>query len=404
MLSWLRRHALRSGVVSVVVVIAAVVQILNGLPELIEDDLPWLGERVDLGVFVATIWQLVWAVPLVAALTLLVGIYHSVRASDSGTPPELGSFQSRVMQGHDLVGAGRDWIRCRCGWTGSGNDFKLHQSGASIASTNVPTEPPPTPNRPRLDELTREAWRMVVASRDLVPTSANAEARHRTLRLWNDQWMIDVERALTGDDATLAEFRREVDTRQMHYIVHPSFALLTRLRRLRDYLPPGLRVEMDLQERLDVEGEPVPRASGRDSMESRVVNLVGSATAGTPRYWRELTTEQQEPWRAALCAKRAALLKEGRRLDEELVKPGAASTLRTALASWPAAVERYASEHWKMSRPAFRAEVDQVKVDRSAFEYRVMIRRHLIWLEQHGSFCDAVQPSPGPAIPSQDQT
>lgn len=82
---WLRGHPLRSSVGSVLLVVAAVVAILNGLPDLFDKALPWLGTKVNLVFFVATVWQIAWAVPLLIALALLVAIYRNSRADQAGS-------------------------------------------------------------------------------------------------------------------------------------------------------------------------------------------------------------------------------------------------------------------------------------------------------------------------------
>ncbi len=139
-------------------------------------------------------------------------------------------------QGHGLVGVGRDWVRCGCGWTGSGPNFGRHQAGHSVPSTNVPVDPPPAANREALRSLATEAADRLAADSDIKAGLPNAEERSRELRLWIDRWEQDVEAGLVGDDATLTSFRRPVDTSQMHYVESPLHVLRTRLQRLQPYV------------------------------------------------------------------------------------------------------------------------------------------------------------------------
>jgi hypothetical protein len=76
---WLRRRSIGSGIVSTIVVVAAIVAILNDLPDLFDKSLPWLGDKVNLGLFVATTWQIAWIIPLLLALGLLGAIYRNSR-------------------------------------------------------------------------------------------------------------------------------------------------------------------------------------------------------------------------------------------------------------------------------------------------------------------------------------
>lgn len=110
------------------------------------------------------------------------------------------------------------------------------------------------PDRTVLHELASEAWAALTNNRDLSPSSPNADARSARLGRWAHLWAIKVERALAPDDAALAAIRHDVNTQQMHYVMTPAFILWTRLRSLDSYLPPSVRVEMDLQDRWDTEG------------------------------------------------------------------------------------------------------------------------------------------------------
>jgi hypothetical protein len=252
--TWVRRHSLWSSVLSLLVALAAIVQILNGMPDLIERDLPWLGNKVNAGAFVASIWQIAWAAPLLMALGLLVAIYRHSRVH----PPWLGRHADASstpvrLPGHTLVGFGRDWVRCSCGWTGSGPDSVLHQAGDPVASTNVPSDPPPMPDRNALASLADAAWAKLGESRGLSPSTPNADSLSRALRRWSNRWEIDVERALIGDVATLTAFRHNVDTSQMHYVESPALVLETKLRLLDSYLSPQVKGEMELQDQRETQ-------------------------------------------------------------------------------------------------------------------------------------------------------
>lgn len=163
---------------------------------------------------------------------------------------------------HTLFGVGRDWVRCSCGWTGSGPDFKLHQTGDVVPSTNVPVDAPRAVDRDELSALIDKAKERLAEERGLDKMATNADARSQALRLWLDQWDIDVDNALTGDDATLTSFRRPVDTSQMHYIESPLHVLRTKLQRLRPYTSARQIVAADVFEHMDQKDEsprPAPK-------------------------------------------------------------------------------------------------------------------------------------------------
>lgn len=140
------------------------------------------------------------------------------------------------LEGHGLVGVGRDWVRCACGWTGSGPDFDRHQAGDSVPSTNIPVDPPPAASRDAIRSFAAEAADRLAADSDIRAGLPNAEERSRALRLWIDRWEQDVEASLVGDDATLSSFRRTVDTSQMHFVESPLHVLRTKLQRLKPYV------------------------------------------------------------------------------------------------------------------------------------------------------------------------
>jgi hypothetical protein len=138
---------------------------------------------------------------------------------------------------------------------------------------------------------------------------------------------------------------------------------------------------------------PVSQGPARNSMPA----------SSTPRWWREMTPEQQIPWRVGLCKKREALIAEGRRLDDESVKPGAAVQIRSAVRAWLGDVEQYAMGDWKRTRTQFRTDLGKITIERSTFEFRGQIRQYLAWLAEHGAFCDDDQ-SRSSAISSHVQT
>jgi hypothetical protein len=70
------------------VALAAIVQIINGLPDLFDRSLPWLGGKVNLGDWAASVWQLIWVVPLALALLLLVAIYRATRITSVVPAPQ----------------------------------------------------------------------------------------------------------------------------------------------------------------------------------------------------------------------------------------------------------------------------------------------------------------------------
>lgn len=69
----------------------------------------------------------------------------SVRPADTGNTP---------LPGHGVLGVGRNWIRCHCGWTGSAQDFERHQTGDLVPSPNQPLDPAvAAPDQPLQNEL-----------------------------------------------------------------------------------------------------------------------------------------------------------------------------------------------------------------------------------------------------------
>lgn len=243
--------------------LGALFAFFNGIPEFVDDTLPWFGERIDIGPVASTAWGVLGVVLLAFGSTLVVtaffGIYRdrSRMREDRGAPGQLAKEQGSRATGahktvttlHRAMGFGRDWIRCACGWTGSGVDFTRHHAGSAVRSTGIPAEPPREPDRARIIALATEAWKRLMDESDLTPASDHADARGRGLRLWLDQWEIDAEKALVGDEATLSVFRRPVDTAQLHYVEAPVHVLRTKLQRLHSYLDgTPLAVEMRLQD------------------------------------------------------------------------------------------------------------------------------------------------------------
>jgi hypothetical protein len=105
-----------------------------------------------------------------------------------------------------------------------------------VPSTNVPVDPPPAADHDAIRALVADALDRLSADRDIKAGRPNGEARSMALRLWIDRWELAVEAVLLGDDATLADFRRPVDTSGMHYIERPLHTLRTKLQRLRPYV------------------------------------------------------------------------------------------------------------------------------------------------------------------------
>jgi hypothetical protein len=203
----------------------------------------------------------------VALLVVALGLLHwwtraarrdRALVKHVGGPDKPIGVAAAVPSGHGLLGVGRDWIRCRCGWTGSSPNFDRHVAGDPVASTNKPLDPPPVPDRAVLADLATAAWQELMENRDLSPSVINADARSKAVRRWSHTWEVDVERALASDAAKLADFRHPVDTSQMHYVDSPGFVLWTKLRLLDVYLPASIRAEMDLQERWDTAGVQPP--------------------------------------------------------------------------------------------------------------------------------------------------
>lgn len=231
----------------------ALVAFINQIPDLVDTTLPWLGQRVSIGPLVATVWQFVWLIPLIVAGTISVWLWLGQRSKRASTQPS-EHLAGTSPSTHRIVGVGRDWIRCRCGWTGSGQGFARDEAGDPVASTNVPQVPPRIPSRDEIVRLSREAWERLMQDRDLAPKAEGAEPRHRALRLWLDGWEIRMEDALAGDDETLSAFVRPVDTGQMHYIETPAHVLRTKLQRLQQYIDgSSLAVEVRLQDAFDNE-------------------------------------------------------------------------------------------------------------------------------------------------------
>jgi len=85
----------------------------------------------------------------------------------------------------------------------------------------------------------QEARIRLEEDRDLTAASPDAAKCAEALRLWSDDWQIKVEAALAGDSASLAAFRRPVDTSQMHYVESPAYVLRVKLQRLSPYLTLG---------------------------------------------------------------------------------------------------------------------------------------------------------------------
>jgi hypothetical protein len=105
-----RPNPLLSAIAPTLLVVAAVVTILSGLPTVVDTTLPWLGSRVNLFFVTATIWQIAWVIPLIIALALLVGIYRNSRSAPlagvrmeahghKGTPEEtIARLSARVKE------------------------------------------------------------------------------------------------------------------------------------------------------------------------------------------------------------------------------------------------------------------------------------------------------------------
>jgi len=103
---------------------------------------------------------------------------------------------------------------------------------------------------------------------ELKAVAEDAETRATALRLYTDEWRLSVELALASDQGALEDFRRTVDTQQMHYIdaaPHTLRVLLERLRRI-------IGEPAASSARPTAENQPLPSV-GRESDEALVRSL-----------------------------------------------------------------------------------------------------------------------------------
>lgn len=94
-----------------------------------------------------------------------------------------------------------------------------------------------------LRALAQEGHKQIEANADLRAGVPNAEARSNAFRLWMERWEPKVEAALGADSATLALFKRDVDTAGMHWIDRPVHRLTVKLDRLQTYVGGSLTAD-----------------------------------------------------------------------------------------------------------------------------------------------------------------
>lgn len=113
---WFARHAVGSSIVSFLVAVAAVIAIINGIPAVFDTDLPWLGNKVNLPLVTATVWQLAWVIPLAIAFVLLLAILRNSRTADRprGVRMEAhghaGPPRPSVQEGPTLVARNTEYV------------------------------------------------------------------------------------------------------------------------------------------------------------------------------------------------------------------------------------------------------------------------------------------------------
>jgi hypothetical protein len=303
---WLREHATASAIAALLVVVAALIQIIDGLPDLFDTALPWLGTKMNLGPVVANVWQILWVIPLIVALGFMAAIWRNTR--DRSVGPAMPSSDGVTTPGTDGAGLGAP------------TDVSTSTGGGAAA---------PVTDRGLVRSLMHEARVRLEAERDLTQQSPEAKGRSAALRLWGDDWQIRMEAALAGDPLSRAAFARPVDTSQMHFVESPAHVIRTRLQRLTSYLTPG-------------EG-----TAEREHMATRSISRQGTSQPGDHDDDHEAVIIALE---TCVDALRGLVLP----LDEEAPSsPEAESVARAARDAIRAAVEH--DEAWHVHVPSQRA-------------------------------------------------
>lgn len=103
--------------VTFAVLVAAIVALLNGVPQFIDETLPWLSGHINIGPIDSTVWDVVWASVAAAA------------GAVSATGRSLLNRRVQALQEesrHRLVEIRFDVSKCACGWLGLHGDFERH--------------------------------------------------------------------------------------------------------------------------------------------------------------------------------------------------------------------------------------------------------------------------------------
>lgn len=104
-------------IVGLVLTVAAVVALLNDVPQFVDETLPWFGERLRVGPIDSTAWDVAWA-----TVAIIAGLVSSSLAVSLSRRVDALQEASR----HRLLEVRLDVSHCACGWWGLHGDFERH--------------------------------------------------------------------------------------------------------------------------------------------------------------------------------------------------------------------------------------------------------------------------------------
>lgn len=110
---------------------AAAVAFLNGVPQFVDETLPWLGERIRIGEIDPTVWDITTAAVGAATAGFAVAAVRGLRTAERRLLEARESIrrikEAEAKEHHTLAAVGGTTATCSCGWRGPGWDWEKHR-------------------------------------------------------------------------------------------------------------------------------------------------------------------------------------------------------------------------------------------------------------------------------------
>jgi hypothetical protein len=284
------------------------------------------------------VWCVGWfAVLLLLTFELLQPAGRSIRHRLIGARRSIGMHrqlidrvsapgQAQTLIAHAIVGVGRDWVRCSCGWTGSAQDHTRHAAGEAIPSTNVPVDPPAEVDKAAVRELANQAAARLKADAKLNPESADARARADALLTWmHRDWEPNVEAELAPDPDALEQFKREPILTGRHWATRDYMRLKLKHDVLTRYLGDQITLGAVIapaaveRDRKDVDREINHYISMAKQLDERVARSDNALT--TEEEWKKIEADLHTLLTTVLTLFHSQRPKYWNRLNERLHEP-----------------------------------------------------------------------------------